>query len=134
MIDKKYKFKKQLEYLDTRNNNSGTLISLYIPWGKYREEVINHLQREIGYLKRIDTPNARYIEKTLDSLIEWIDHIQIPQKGICFFTGIRSNEDHTIETIIVKPPYKIESYMYMCDEFYNTSKLKGMKNKERIHE
>lgn len=118
-----YKFKRKLEYIKSRHNDSSTLVSLYIPYDKSKKDIIFHLRNEVILLKKIETLRSNIVIKTLESLIEWLEHTKIPKKGMCIFTGIRSDSDHTIEIIEVKPPFVILSYTYVCDDRYFTDRL-----------
>ena len=121
-----YKFKRKLEYIKSRHDDSSTLVSLYIPYDKPKKDIIYHLRNEVILLKKIETLRSNIVLKTLESLIEWVEHTKIPKKGMCIFAGIRSDNDHTIEIIEVKVPFAIESYTYMCNSHYFTSKLSNL--------
>ena len=118
-----YKFKRNLEYIKSRQNDSQTLVSLYIPYDKPKRDIIYHLINEVILLKKIETLRSKAMVKTLESLIECVDHTEIPKKGMCIFTGISSDNDYNIEIIEVKPPFRILSYTYVCDDRYFTDRL-----------
>ena len=118
-----YKLERNLEYIKSRQNDSKTLVSLYIPYDKPKRDIIFHLRNEVILLKKIETSRSNIVLKTLESLIEWLKHTEIPKNGMCIFTGIRSDSDHTIDIIEVKPPFALESYTYVCDDCYFTARL-----------
>lgn len=118
-----YKFKRKLEYIKSRQNDSQTLVSLYIPYDKPKKDIIYHLRYKVVLFSNIEPLSSKAMVKTLESLIEWLEHTKIPKKGMCIFTGISSDNDHNIEIIEVKPPFVILSYTYMCDDRYFTDRL-----------
>ncbi len=118
-----YKFERKLEYIKSRQNDSPTLVSLYIPYDKPKKDIIYHLINEVILLKKIETLRSKAMVKTLESLIEWVYHTEIPKKGMCIFTGISGDNDYNIEIIEVKPPFALESYTYVCDDRYFTDRL-----------
>lgn len=120
MIDKMYKFNKILEYLKSRNNISASLISVYIPFNKAKDAVIRQLENELSIQP------TKHMRKTLAYLIDLLNNIEIPKNGICLFAGTTGDEDNTVETIAIKPLYKLKKYRYICEESYDTDPLEKM--------
>jgi peptide chain release factor subunit 1 len=126
---KKYEFRKVLEELRKKSGRGTELVSVYIPPDKQISDVTSHLREEYGQAMNIKSKSTRTnVQSSLDSILSKLKYVQVGENGVVIFCGaVEKGGDKTdIETFIVEPPEKIQSYIYHCDSSFYLQPLEEM--------
>jgi len=126
---KKYEFKKILEELKKKRGRGTELISVYIPPDRQISDVVSHLREEHGQASNIKSKSTRTnVQSALESILSRLKYLEVPENGLAIFCGAievgggKSN----LETYIVEPPERINSYIYHCDSSFLLEPLERM--------
>src|SRR3990172_1708824 len=127
----RFKLKRTLETLASKEGRGTELISLYVPPDRKIHEVMGNLRDEYGTATNIKSRTTRKnvqeaIERTLQRLKLFK---QPPKNGLVIFCGaIPRNGPGTerMETNVLEPPEPINVYLYRCDARFVLEPLLAM--------
>jgi peptide chain release factor subunit 1 len=127
----RFKLKRTLETLASKEGRGTELISLYVPPEKRIHEVMTNLREEYGTASNI---KSRVTRKNVQEAIEKVQQrLKLfktpPPKGLVIFCGAipygaPGNEKMEIYTL--EPPEKINVYFYRCDSHFHLEPLFDM--------
>jgi peptide chain release factor subunit 1 len=127
----RFKLKRTLETLASKEGRGTELISLYVPPEKRIHEVMTNLREEYGTASNI---KSRVTRKNVQEAIEKVQQrLKLfktpPPKGLVIFCGAipygaPGNEKMEIYTL--EPPEKINVYFYRCDSRFHLEPLFDM--------
>ena len=126
---KKYEFRKVLEELRKKSGRGTELVSVYIPPDKQISDVTSHLREEYGQAMNIKSKSTRTnVQSSLDSLLSKLKYVHVGENGVVIFCGAveKGGNKTDIETFIVEPPEKLQSYIYHCDSSFFLEPLEEM--------
>ena len=132
----RYRLKKLLDMLKSREGRGTQLISLYIPPGRRVSEVMGMLREEYGTAANIKSDSTR--KNVQDAIVRVMQRLklfkEIPETGLVIFCGaIPQGGPGTekLETYVIIPPEPINVYLYRCDSRFHTEPLEELlKEKE----
>ncbi len=134
---KRYEFKKSLERLEEKEGSGTELISLYIPPDKQIYDVTAQLRDEYGQCANIKSKQTRSnVQSALSSILARLKYFKTPpENGMAIFCGaINVGGDKTdLESIIVEPPEKIQTYSYRCSSTFELEPLKAMLDDKYVY-
>jgi len=127
----RFRLKRTLEMLASKEGRGTELISLYVPPERRIHEVMANLREEYGTASNIKSRTTRKnvqeaIEKTLQRLKLFKEP---PKNGLVIFCGaIPRNGPGTerMETYVLEPPEPINVYFYRCDARFHLEPLMDM--------
>ena len=124
----RFKLKRTLETLASKEGRGTELISLYVPPEKRIHEVMTNLREEYGTASNI---KSRVTRKNVQEAIEKVQQrLKLfktpPPNGLVIFCGAipygaPGNEQMEIYTL--EPPDKINVYFYRCDSHFHLEPL-----------
>ena len=127
----RFKLKRTLETLASKEGRGTELISLYVPPDRRIHEVMTNLREEYGTASNI---KSRVTRKNVQEAIEKVQQkLKLfktpPPKGLVIFCGAipygaPGNEKMEIYTL--EPPEKINVYFYRCDSRFHLEPLFDM--------
>jgi peptide chain release factor subunit 1 len=127
----RFKLKRTLETLASKEGRGTELISLYVPPEKRIHEVMTNLREEYGTASNI---KSRVTRKNVQEAIEKVQQrLKLfktpPPNGLVIFCGAvpygaPGNEKMEIYTL--EPPEKINVYFYRCDSHFHLEPLFDM--------
>jgi len=127
----RFKLKRTLEMLASKEGRGTELISLYVPPEKRVHEVMTNLREEYGTASNI---KSRVTRKNVQEAIEKVQQrLKLfkapPPNGLVIFCGAipygaPGNEKMEIYTL--EPPEKINVYFYRCDSRFHLEPLFDM--------
>ena len=127
----RFKLKRTLQTLASKEGRGTELISLYVPPDKRIHEVMANLREEYGTASNI---KSRVTRKNVQEAIEKVQQrLKLfkspPPKGLVIFCGAipygaPGNEKMEIYTL--EPPEKINVYFYRCDSHFHLEPLFDM--------
>ncbi len=127
----RFKLKRTLEMLASKEGRGTELISLYVPADKRIHEVMANLREEYGTASNI---KSRVTRKNVQEAIEKVQQrLKLfkspPPNGLVIFCGAipygaPGNEKMEIYTL--EPPEKINVYFYRCDSRFHLEPLFDM--------
>ena len=127
----RFKLKRTLETLASKEGRGTELISLYVPPEKRIHEVMTNLREEYGTASNI---KSRVTRKNVQEAIEKVQQrLKLfktpPPNGLVVFCGAipygaPGNEKMEIYTL--EPPEKINVYFYRCDSHFHLEPLFDM--------
>jgi peptide chain release factor subunit 1 len=126
---KKYEFRKVLEELRKKAGRGTELVSVYIPRDKQISDVTSQLRDEYGQAMNIKSKSTRTnVQSSLDSILSKLKYVHVGENGVVIFCGAveKGGNKTDIETIIVEPPEKLQSYIYHCDSSFFLEPLEEM--------
>lgn len=126
---KKYEFRKVLEELRKKAGRGTELVSVYIPRDKQVSDVTSHLRDEYGQAMNIKSKSTRTnVQSSLDSILSKLKYVHVGENGVVIFCGAveKGGNKTDIETLIVEPPEKLQSYIYHCDSSFFLEPLEEM--------
>ena len=124
-------FKKKLKKLSQYRGRGTELISVYIPNGTDRSQVMGQLGEEISQSSNIKSPQTRKnVQGALRKITNFLRQIdfKIPDNGIVVFAGnISETEGRTdIRLFTVRPIRELKTKLYWCDSTFHLEPLKEM--------
>jgi len=127
----RYKFRKFLEHLESREGRGTELVTLYIPPGKRIDEVIAYLRQELSTASNIKSKKTR--KAVMDAIESAIQRLKLFKdsgpNGLVVFSGaIPQNGEGSekIEVYHVVPPEPINFFLYRCDSKFYLDPLKDL--------
>jgi len=124
----KYRLKKMLEILASKEGRGTELVTLYVPPGRPVSDVINMLRQEYGTAANIKSDTTR--KNVQDAIVRVIHRLklfkEIPKTGLAIFCGAIPQGgpgSEKIETYVVIPPEPIDLYLYRCDSRFHVEPL-----------
>jgi len=127
----RFKLKRTLEMLASKEGRGTELISLYVPPDKRIHEVMTNLREEYGTASNI---KSRVTRKNVQEAIEKVQQRlklfkTAPTNGLVIFCGAipygaPGNEKMEIYTL--EPPEKINVYFYRCDSRFHLEPIFDM--------
>ena len=120
----KYRLKKLLEMLKSKEGRGTQLISLYVPPGRRISDVMSMLRQEYGTAANIKSDTTR--KNVQDAIVKVMQRLklfkEVPNTGLVIFCGAVPQNgpgSERIETYVIIPPEPINVYFYRCDSrFY----------------
>ncbi len=126
----RFRLKRALETLASKEGRGTELISLYVPPGRQISEVIAMLKQEYGTASNIKSNTTR--KNVQDAIVKVMQRLKlfkkVPEKGLVIFCGaIPQNGpgSERIETYVITPPETIQVYLYRCDSKFHTEHLEA---------
>jgi len=134
----RFKLKRTLETLASKEGRGTELISLYVPPDRRIHEVMTNLREEYGTASNI---KSRVTRKNVQEAIEKVQQrLKLfktpPPKGLVIFCGAipygaPGNEKMEIYTL--EPPEKINVYFYRCDSHFHLEPLFDMMREKNTY-
>ncbi|RJS84922.1 peptide chain release factor 1 [Candidatus Bathyarchaeota archaeon] len=128
----RYRLKKILENLASKEGRGTELISLYVPPGRQISEVVSMLKEEWGTASNIKSNTTR--KNVQDAIVKVIQKLKlfktVPENGLVIFCGAIPQNGPGSEKIegpyVIVPPEPIRVYLYRCDSKFHLSFLMEM--------
>jgi peptide chain release factor subunit 1 len=134
----RYRFKRLLDGLSSKEGRGTEMITLYIPPGKRIHEVMANLREEYGTASNIKSRTTR--KSVLDAIERVMQKLKLfretPPNGLAIFCGaIPQNGPGTerMETYVFEPPEPINIYYYRCDSRFHTEPLLELLKEKDIY-
>jgi len=132
----RFRLKRDLEKLGSKEGRGTELVSLYVPPGRQISEAVAMLNNEYGTAGNIKSTTTR--KNVQDAIVKVTQRLklfkQVPENGLVIFCGaIPQNGpgSEKIETYVIVPPEPIQVYLYRCDAKFHTQYLQEfLKEKE----
>ena len=132
----RFRLKRDLERLASREGRGTELVSLYVPPGRQISEAVAMLNNEYGTASNIKSTTTR--KNVQDAIVKVTQRLKlfkkVPENGLVIFCGaIPQNGpgSEKIETYVISPPEPIQVYLYRCDAKFHTEHLQEfLKEKE----
>jgi peptide chain release factor subunit 1 len=132
----RFRLKRNLERLASREGRGTELVSLYVPPGRQISEAVAMLNNEYGTASNIKSTTTR--KNVQDAIVKVTQRLKlfkkVPENGLVIFCGaIPQNGpgSEKIETYVISPPEPIQVYLYRCDAKFHTEHLQEfLKEKE----
>jgi len=132
----KFRLKRTLDSLASKEGRGTELVSLYAPPGRQISDVVSMLKNEWGTASNIKSNTTR--KNVQDAIVRVIQRLKlfsrVPDNGLVIFCGaIPQNGagSERIETYVVIPPEPIYIYLYRCDAKFHIEYLQDLlKEKE----
>lgn len=134
----RFKLKRTLELLASKEGRGTELISLYVPPDRRVHEVMTNLREEYGTASNI---KSRVTRKNVQEAIEKVQQrLKLfktpPPNGLVIFCGAipygaPGNEKMEIYTL--EPPEKINVYFYRCDSHFHLEPLFDMMREKNTY-
>ena len=109
-----------------------TLISLYINGDRPIPDVLNMLRSEWSVASNIKDKTTRtHVQDALERIINALKGTpKAPPNGLAIFGGFHMEKPGTYKWVMyaIIPPYKINTYKYVCDTHFHTELLEDMLN------
>ena len=128
----RYRLKKILENLASKEGRGTELISLYVPPGRQISEVVSMLKEEWGTASNIKSNTTR--KNVQDAIVKVIQRLKlfktVPENGLIIFCGAIPQNGPGSEKIegpyVIVPPEPIKVYLYRCDSKFHLDFLMEM--------
>lgn len=125
----RFRLKKILENLASKEGRGTELISLYIPPGRQISEVVSMLKEEWGTASNIKSNTTR--KNVQDAIVKVTQRLKlfktVPENGLVLFCGAIPQNGHGSEKIegpyVIIPPEPIKIYLYRCDSKFHLNYL-----------
>lgn len=124
----RFKIKRILDLLASKEGRGTELISIYVPPNKKIHEVMNNLRQEYGTASNIKSRTTR--KNVQDSIERVSQRLKLfknpPKNGLVIFCGaIPQNGigSEKMEMYALEPPEPIHVYFYRCDNRFHTEPL-----------
>ena len=125
----RFRLKKILENLASKEGRGTELISLYIPPGRQVSEVVSMLKEEWGTASNIKSNTTR--KNVQDAIVKVIQRLKlfrtVPDNGLVLFCGAIPQNGPGSEKIegpyVIIPPEPIKIYLYRCDSKFHLNYL-----------
>ena len=127
----KYRLKKLLDMLKSKEGRGTQLISLYIPPGRRISDVMGMLREEYGTAANIKSDTTR--KNVQDAIVKVMQKLklfkEVPDTGLVILCGAVPQNgpgSERIETYVIVPPEPINIYLYRCDSRFFTEPLEEL--------
>ncbi len=127
----RYRLKKLLDMLKSKEGRGTQLISLYIPPGRRISDVMAMLRQEYGTAANIKSDSTR--KNVQDAIMRVMQRLKLfketPKNGLVIFCGAipRSGPGtERLETYVIEPPEPINVYLYRCDSRFYVEPLEEL--------
>jgi peptide chain release factor subunit 1 len=124
----RFRLKRDLEKLGSKEGRGTELVSLYVPPGRQISEAVAMLNNEYGTASNIKSTTTR--KNVQDAIVKVTQRLklfkQVPKNGLVIFCGaIPQNGpgSEKIETYVIVPPESIQVYLYRCDSRFHIEYL-----------
>ncbi|KYH42501.1 MAG: peptide chain release factor 1 [Candidatus Bathyarchaeota archaeon B63] len=125
----RYRLKRMLEALASKEGRGTELISLYIPPGRQISEVVQMLKEEWGTASNIKSNTTR--KNVQDAIVKVTQRLKlfkrVPDNGLVLFCGAIPQNGPGSEKIegpyVIIPPEPINIYLYRCDSKFHLNYL-----------
>jgi len=125
----RYRLKKILESLASKEGRGTELISLYIPPGRQISEVVSMLKEEWGTASNIKSNTTR--KNVQDAIVKVTQRLKlfktVPENGLVLFCGAIPQNGPGSEKIegpyVIIPPEPVNIYLYRCDSKFHLNYL-----------
>jgi len=132
----RFRLKKTLDMLASKEGRGTELVSLYVPPGRQISDVIAMLKDEWGTASNIKSTTTR--KNVQDAIVRVIQRLKlfktVPENGLVIFCGAIPHGgpgSEKLETYVVTPPEPIYIYLYRCDAKFHLEYLMDiLKEKE----
>ena len=132
----KFRLKKELNILASKQGRGTELVSLYVPPGRQTSDVISMLKEEWGTASNIKSNTTR--KNVQDAIVRVQQRLKlfrkVPDNGLVIFCGaIPQNGpgSEKLETYVVIPLEPVRVYLYRCDSKFHIEHLQEfLKEKE----
>jgi len=132
----RFRLKKALDTLASKEGRGTELISLYVTPGKQIFDVMNYLRQESCTASNIKSASTR--KHVQDAIVKVMQRLKLfkepPQNGLIIFCGAIPHGapgTEEMETYVIIPPEPINIYLYRCDaKFYVEPLEEMMREKE----
>ncbi len=132
----RFRLKRALDLLASKEGRGTELVSLYVPPGRQISEVVNMLKQEYGTASNIKSNTTR--KNVQDAIVKVMQRLKlfrkVPKNGLVIFCGAITQNglgSERIETYVINPPEPIQVYLYRCDaRFHIEHLLDLLKEKE----
>lgn len=127
----RFKLKRTLEMLASKEGRGTELISLYVPPGRRIHEVMANLREEYGTASNIKSRTTRKnVQEAIERVSQRLKLFKEPPKnGLVIFCGAIPRDGpgtERMETYVLEPPEPINIYFYRCDAKFHTEPLLEM--------
>ena len=127
----RFRLKRALQTLGSKEGRGTELVSLYVPPDRQLSDVAAMLKQEYGTASNIKSDTTR--KNVQDAITRVTQRLklfkEVPKKGLVIFCGaIPQNGgpgSEKIETYVITPPEPIQVYLYRCDARFHTEYLKA---------
>lgn len=127
----RFRLKKLLDTLASKEGRHTELISLYVPSDRQISDVMNTLRQEYGTASNIKSKATK--KNVVDAIEKVMQRLRLfkapPENGLVIFCGaIPQNGagSEKIETYVLEPPEPIALYYYRCDHRFHIEPLQEM--------
>lgn len=127
----KFRLKKTLDTLASKEGRHTELISLYIPRERQISDVMTSLRQEYSTASNIKSRMTR--KNVVDAIERVMQRLRLfkepPPNGLVLFVGaIPQNGigSERMETYVIEPPDPISIYYYRCDQMFHIEALQDM--------
>jgi len=128
----RFRLKKILDNLASKEGRGTELISLYIPPGRQISEIVSMLKEEWGTASNIKSNTTR--KNVQDAIVKVIQRLKlfktVPENGLVLFCGAIPQNGPGSERIegpyVIIPPEPIKIYLYRCDSKFHINYLMDM--------
>jgi peptide chain release factor subunit 1 len=125
----RYRLKKILDALASKEGRGTELISLYIPPGRQISEVVSMLKEEWGTASNIKSNTTR--KNVQDAIVKVTQRLKlfktVPENGLVLFCGAIPQNGPGSEKIegpyVIVPPEPVNIYLYRCDSKFHLNYL-----------
>jgi len=125
----RFRLKKILEALASKEGRGTELISLYIPPGRQISEVVSMLKEEWGTASNIKSNTTR--KNVQDAIVKVTQRLKlfktVPENGLVLFCGAIPQNGPGSEKIegpyVIVPPEPVNIYLYRCDSKFHLNYL-----------
>jgi len=127
----RFRLKRTLEMLASKEGRGTELISLYVPPGRRIHEVMANLREEYGTASNIKSRTTRKnVQEAIDRVSQRLKLFkEPPENGLVIFCGAIPRDGpgtERMETYVLEPPEPINIYFYRCDAKFHTEPLLEM--------
>ncbi|MGA2627460.1 MAG: peptide chain release factor aRF-1 [Candidatus Bathyarchaeia archaeon] len=127
----RFRLKRTLEMLASKEGRGTELITLYVPPGRRIHEVMANLREEYGTASNIKSRTTR--KNVQDAIDRTTQRLKLfkepPENGLVIFCGAIPRDGpgtEKMETYVLEPPEPINVYFYRCDAKFHTEPLLAM--------
>ena len=127
----KFRLKKTLDTLASKEGRHTELISLYIPRERQISDVMTNLRQEYSTASNIKSRATR--KNVLDAIERVMQRLRLfkeaPPNGLVLFVGAIPQDgigSERMETYVIEPPEPISIYYYRCDQRFHIEALQEM--------
>jgi len=125
----RFRLKRILDTLASREGRGTQLVTLYVPPGRQISEVTQMLKEEWGTASNIKSNTTR--KNVQDAIVKVTQRLRlfktVPENGLVLFCGAIPQNGPGSERIegpyVVVPPEPIGIYLYRCDDKFHIEHL-----------